>query len=290
MSESYSRVAGRFWIDTKTWGERNQRVALYLLTNKHRTMEGLYYLPLGYLCEDLGLAPNVAREAVAFIESQAMVAYDDEAQVVFLRAALAHGAPKTPMHVRGALRRLRDVRASKHWDAFLVACDTYASELANAIRMEWPHPLESSFSSSSSISMTAAAGAGEPEYPVTDALPSMNNERIAEAVAILRTCSRIRLDCELMGVANALNQHPKADAAGAARRAIVIATSKDWTDVDSGRVMWMACRDVVAEHEADLERQRPRSGNGPRSVAAPKPKPWAGAMERATNPTTKEAA
>lgn len=269
MSDSYSRVAGRFWIDTKGWGERNQRVALYLLTNRQRTMEGLYYLPLGYLCEDLGLAPKVAREAMAFIEAEGMVAYDDDAQVVFLPKALAHGAPKTPMHVRGAMRRLSEVRASKHWGAFLAACDRHASALANAIRMSWPDPLESSFSSSFSCSQ-AAVGAGEPEYQSTDPLTTIADERVSEAVEILRTCSKVRLDCELIGVANALNDHPTVSAASAARRAVVIATAMD-NSIDSGRVMWMACQDVQRQ-------QRPRPG-GPRSVGAEKPRPWAGALK-----------
>ncbi len=158
MAESYSRVSGRFWIDTKSWGERHQRVALYLLTNRNRTMEGLYYLPLGYLAEDLGITAGEAHDAVRFIETQGLASYDHDAQVVFLRKALKHGAPATARHVQGAISRLRDVRSSCHWDEFVMACECHASALAEAIRMEWGMPFESSSSSSSSTSKPSTTG------------------------------------------------------------------------------------------------------------------------------------
>lgn len=119
--------------------------------------------------------------------------------------------------------------------------------------------------------------AGEPEYPVTDPLASVNDERVTAAVAILRTCpQKIRLDCELIGVANALNDHPNVNAESAARRAVVIANAMD-NSIDSGRVMWMACQDITA----DLERQqRPRAAAGRTPPAA---KPWAGALRPLTD-------
>ena len=138
MADYYSRVSGRFWIDTKTWGERNQRVALYLLTNVHRSMEGLYHLPLGYLCADLDLSPKQADAALDFIERAGLVIYDHDAEVVFIRKALKHGAPKTKNHIKGAIARLKAVPPSPLWDAFLMACECHASDLADAIRVEWP--------------------------------------------------------------------------------------------------------------------------------------------------------
>jgi hypothetical protein len=146
----YSRISARFWIDTKGWGERNQLVALYLLTNTHSTMEGLYHLPLGYLCADLSLTAKQAAAALAFIEKAGVVSYDPDAEVVFVRKALKHGAPKTKNHITGAVNRLRSVPWSPLWDEFLVACQCHASALADAIRKERATPLASSVSSSSS--------------------------------------------------------------------------------------------------------------------------------------------
>ena len=146
----YSRISARFWIDTKGWGGRNQLVALYLLTNTHSTMEGLYHLPLGYLCADLSLTVKQAAAALAFIERAGVVSYDPDAEVVFVRKALKHGAPKTKNHITGAVNRLRSVPPSPLWDEFLVACRCHASGLVDAIHKAQATPLASSSSNSSS--------------------------------------------------------------------------------------------------------------------------------------------
>lgn len=132
----YSRISARFWIDTKAWGERNQLVALYLLTNPHRSMEGLYHLPVGYLCADLNLTPVQAKAALAEIETRGLVAYDGAAEVIFIRKALKHGAPCTPNHITSAIRRLKAVPSTCLWDQFLMACACHAHGLADRIEME----------------------------------------------------------------------------------------------------------------------------------------------------------
>lgn len=173
----YSRVSARFWIDTKSWGERNQRVALYLLTNTHSTMEGLYHLPLGYLCADLGLTPEEAIYALRFIEDEGVVAYDDKAEVVFICKALKHGAPTTQNHRTGAVNRLRSVPASPLWAAFLMACECHASALAHDIRVALVMPLASSSSISNSSLPTEdvpseLVGSDKTEPTVIDQAPA----------------------------------------------------------------------------------------------------------------------
>lgn len=161
----YSRVSGRFWIDTKGWGDRNQLVALYLLTNTHRSMEGLYHLPLGYLCADLAITSKQATEALRFIQEQDLIAYDAEAEVVFIRKALKHGAPKTEKHIIGAVNRLKGVPFSPLWNEFLMACECHANGLANAIRMAWPTLFESSSSSSNTTTPFIPQGGTSPVAP-----------------------------------------------------------------------------------------------------------------------------
>lgn len=132
--DRYSRISARFWIDTKGWSERNRLVALYLLTNVHSTMEGLYHLPIGYLCADLQLSGKQAQVALSFVESQGIVTYDWYAEVVFVRKALKHGAPATAKHITGAINRLKAVPSTCLWNDFLMACECHSSVLANRIR------------------------------------------------------------------------------------------------------------------------------------------------------------
>jgi hypothetical protein len=144
MADHYSRISARFWIDTKGWGERNQLVTLYLLTNTHSTMEGLYHLPIGYLCADLGLTSKQAHAALKFIGKAGVVSYDPHAEVVFVRKALKHGAPRTENHIKGAMTRLTAVPWSPLWHEFAMACECHSNGLADAMRAAWPHVFESS--------------------------------------------------------------------------------------------------------------------------------------------------
>lgn len=161
MGEQYARVSGRFWTDTKDWGPHNQRVALYLLTNRHRTMEGLYHLPLGYLCADLNITPRQAQQALEFIQTTGLVAYDPDAEVVFIRKALKHAAPKTANHIKGAISRLTAVPSSPLWHEFRMACECHADGLADAMRVAWPSLFASSSSSSNTPPLTPPGGNGD---------------------------------------------------------------------------------------------------------------------------------
>ena len=144
MADHYSRISARFWVDTKGWSERNRLVVLYLLTNPHSTMEGLYYLPIGYLCADLGLTPKQAHAALKFIGQAGVVSYDPAAEVAFVRKALKHGAPSAPNHITGAINRLKGVPWSPLWHEFAIACESHADGLAKAVRVEWPNAFASS--------------------------------------------------------------------------------------------------------------------------------------------------
>ena len=48
--ESYNRVFSRIWLER--WDDDTMLTALYLLTCKHRSAEGLYHLPLQYAAAD----------------------------------------------------------------------------------------------------------------------------------------------------------------------------------------------------------------------------------------------
>ena len=56
---AYSRISPQFWIGKtgkklRNFGPESQLVALYLLTNPHANMLGVYHLPIAYVNHDLG--------------------------------------------------------------------------------------------------------------------------------------------------------------------------------------------------------------------------------------------
>ena len=48
----YFRVSPAIWR-ARTWTDDMRLLACYLLTSPHRTLEGLFILPKGYICADL---------------------------------------------------------------------------------------------------------------------------------------------------------------------------------------------------------------------------------------------
>lgn len=155
MRERYFRVSPRFWRDARGWGDVNQNMALYLLTNEHRTTEGLYYLPKGWISEDTERTPAAVDKALDFLREQRFAFYDDDARVVFVRNALKYQAPATEKQVIGALSRLAEVPATSLRRAFLEACERHCQRLAEAIRvqLEWdtqshPNAISDAFESS----------------------------------------------------------------------------------------------------------------------------------------------
>jgi hypothetical protein len=84
-------------------------MALYLLTCPHRTTEGLFRLPLGYIVEDLGWRIQRIRKTLTTLMSKAFVEYDESASVVLIVNALRDQPPENPNQTKGAISRLENL-------------------------------------------------------------------------------------------------------------------------------------------------------------------------------------
>lgn len=63
----YGKIYSAIWssADFRALTEDGQKLALYLLTSGHATMLGCYFLPDGYICEDIGWSSERVRGAMA---------------------------------------------------------------------------------------------------------------------------------------------------------------------------------------------------------------------------------
>src|SRR6476646_8976016 len=86
----YSTVSVTFWNDLKVrdWTDDDRLVALYLLTNPHRSGEGFYHLPLGTAADDLGWPLDRVREALARLQVADFAEVDERARLVLVVKAL----------------------------------------------------------------------------------------------------------------------------------------------------------------------------------------------------------
>ena len=117
----YYRISTRFWDDEKSrvWPRDVKLLALYLLTCRHRTLEGIFFLPLSYVREDLAWNSKKLSKMMAVLTANQFLRYDPETRVMLIRNALRYQAPESQNVVTGAIRRIRDLPKSPLLEEFL---------------------------------------------------------------------------------------------------------------------------------------------------------------------------
>ncbi len=100
----YNRVEPTIWL--QPWDNDVRLLAFYLLTCEHRTTEGLYRLPLGYVAEDLGWPIAKVTKRFAVLVDAGFIEHDPVAQVVLVVKALERQKPN-PNQAIAAVKKLR---------------------------------------------------------------------------------------------------------------------------------------------------------------------------------------
>ena len=114
----YFRVSPAIWR-ARTWTDDMRLLACYLLTSPHRTLEGLFILPKGYICADLRWSAERLAEPFAGLTADGFIAYDEAAEVCLIVKALKYQRPENPNMDKAAIRRLVTVPASSLDTVFL---------------------------------------------------------------------------------------------------------------------------------------------------------------------------
>src|SRR5438067_3919831 len=86
---NYAKISPRFWVggtgrQLRNAGPDAMLVALYLLTNNHGNMIGLYYLPLPYLVHESGLSLERALKGLQAAVTLGFCQYDRTTEFVFI--------------------------------------------------------------------------------------------------------------------------------------------------------------------------------------------------------------
>jgi hypothetical protein len=85
----YARINPQLWIGQtgrklRDSGPEALLVALYLLSNPHANMLGLYYLPTSLIAHETGLAPQGASKGLRRAIEAGFCAYDESSEMVFV--------------------------------------------------------------------------------------------------------------------------------------------------------------------------------------------------------------
>lgn len=131
----YQPVSPKFWQDPKVrrWPDHQKLLGAYLLTCPHRTSEGLFWLPHGYVAQDLGWSIERVSEGYSGLQEAGFCAYDDTSETVLLLKALKYQAPAGEKQVAGAINRLADVPATPLFALLRDAAAKYAPAFCKAL-------------------------------------------------------------------------------------------------------------------------------------------------------------
>ena len=110
----YFRVSGRFWFDERAakWPDELKLFALYILTNQHRTMEGIFVLPVPYMAADLRWPTKKIDQMMTALRSEDFISYDLDTNTILIRNALKYQSPENPNQSEACLRRIKELPKS----------------------------------------------------------------------------------------------------------------------------------------------------------------------------------
>lgn len=128
---SYQNVSQLFWKDPKArkWSDACRSLALYLLTGPHANTEGLYWLPIDYVCADLSWTPKKAADTLDELERDGFCRRHDETETIIVVKALKYRTPSGEPQLKGAVKQVSEVPASPLFHIFRDSAERYAPEL-----------------------------------------------------------------------------------------------------------------------------------------------------------------
>lgn len=107
----YFRVACRFHDDEKVraWPDWIKLFALYMLTTKHRNLEGFFVLPPDYAAADLGWPRSRVLKALGILEDDRFLSFDHATNLTLIRNALKYQQPDSKNVQKAVLSRVRSL-------------------------------------------------------------------------------------------------------------------------------------------------------------------------------------
>ncbi len=85
----FAKISPQFWINErgrkiKKLGIETQLIALYLLTNPHVSMIGIYYLPFAFIEHETGLSPERTTKGLQGLIDVGFCSYDTESEYIWV--------------------------------------------------------------------------------------------------------------------------------------------------------------------------------------------------------------
>jgi hypothetical protein len=105
----FNKVSPTLWRSNRFVGlpsDDGRLLYLYLLTCPHQNSAGCFWLPDGYVCNDLAWDRDRYIKARQRLIDADLIGFDGNEQVVFIRRWFRHNPPMNPSHVTGIEKAL----------------------------------------------------------------------------------------------------------------------------------------------------------------------------------------
>ena len=131
----YSKVFVKIWHskDFRKLSEEGKMLFLYLLTSPHRNMGGFYYLPLPYLCFDVGLDEERVSKAFEELTDKDMALYDYNTQVVLIKKWFCYNPIENENQAKGLNKQLAEIPKSKLFKPFVNCVKEYCKYIESIL-------------------------------------------------------------------------------------------------------------------------------------------------------------
>lgn len=147
MARTYWRVSPAFWSDEKVskWSDDAKLLGLYILTCDHRTLEGLFRLPKGYIQEDLGWSAERLAQPFAQLLLDGFIEYDEANRICLIVHALEYQQPENPNQVTSAVKIIEELPETPLFARIYAQSELLCERLAERLRKRFPERLGEGF-------------------------------------------------------------------------------------------------------------------------------------------------
>lgn len=107
----YTKIESQFWTDEKfkPTTDEIKLCYLYLLSSKHKNLIGLYYLPLGYVCSDLGWTMEKTSGAIKTLIGMGRIIYDYDSCVILILNYFKHNRIQNMNQAKSGVDKLNEL-------------------------------------------------------------------------------------------------------------------------------------------------------------------------------------
>jgi len=105
----YQRLAETFWtvVKSRGWADDEIILFLYILSSKHRTLEGFFVLPVPYIVADLVWKQRRVHKSMNILIKNGVIAYDSSAEVLLIKNSLKYQTPDSSNVVSAVIARVK---------------------------------------------------------------------------------------------------------------------------------------------------------------------------------------